>query len=81
MNRVTDPTPAPPLDGRGEPTEFQAASKAAAAPLPSRGGVGGGVCIFIILSYSLSITKSCAKLVYFFHNAATFRAFFKKFVF
>ena len=55
---VTDPTPAPPLEGRGLATALPAASgytveaplgtipdnDGAAAPLPSRGGVGGGVC-------------------------------------
>ena len=55
---VTDPTPAPPLEGRGVPavypsaslegrgvaTALPAANFCAAAPLPSRGGVGGGVC-------------------------------------
>ncbi len=35
---VTAPTPAPPLEGRGMDT-----ARPAAAPLPSRGGVGGGV--------------------------------------
>ena len=40
------PPPTPPLQGRGVPTEFQAAGKAAAAPLPCRGGVGGGVSNF-----------------------------------
>ena len=35
---VTDPTPAPLLEGRGMDTALPAA-----APLPSRGGVGGGV--------------------------------------
>jgi len=42
MNLITDPTPAPPLDGRGEPTGFRAADKAKAIPLPSRGGAGVG---------------------------------------
>ena len=46
------PPPPPPLQGRGVPTEFQVADKAAAAPLPCRGGAGGGVSIFI-LSYSM----------------------------
>ena len=36
---VTDPTPAPPLEGRGVP----AGNISAATPLPSRGGVVGGV--------------------------------------
>ena len=50
---VTDPTPAPPLEGRGVAapsfpagtpvTGVAAPSFPAAAPLPSRGGVGGGV--------------------------------------
>ena len=51
------PPPAPPLQGRGVPTEspkrrsrrqqLQAVAKAAAAPLPCRGGVGGGVSNFV----------------------------------
>jgi anthranilate synthase component 2 len=36
---VTDPTPAPPLEGRGVSVGYVGA----ATPLPSRGGVGGGV--------------------------------------
>ena len=43
MIKILTPPPTPPLQGRGVPTEFQAAGKAAAAPLPCRGGVGGGV--------------------------------------
>ena len=35
MSLITDPTPAPPLQGRGVPTELPAAVMAAAAPLPS----------------------------------------------
>ena len=38
----TDPTPTPPLQGRGVPTEFHPQSEAEAAPLPCRGGVGVG---------------------------------------
>ena len=42
---VTDPTPTPPLEGRGMATALlDTANFGAAAPLPSRGGVGGGVC-------------------------------------
>jgi len=42
---VTDPTPAPPLEGRGVATALpDAADYGAAAPRPSRGGVRGGVC-------------------------------------
>ena len=40
---VTDPTPAPPLEGRGMATALLDANVGAAVPLPSRGGVGGGV--------------------------------------
>ena len=43
MSIVTDPTPTPPLQGRGVPHGVPAAGKAVAAPLPCRGGVGGGV--------------------------------------
>ena len=38
MNKVTDPIPAPPLEGRG----VLADRTAVAAPLPCRGGVGVG---------------------------------------
>ena len=55
MNKVTDPTPAPPLqgrgvphgvpapplEGRGVPHGVPAAGKAAAAPLPCRGKATG----------------------------------------
>ena len=40
--RDTDPTPTPPLQGRGVPTEFYPQSEAEAPPLPCRGGVGVG---------------------------------------
>ena len=43
MIYITDPTPAPPLQGRGVPRGVPAADKAVAAPLPLRGGAGGGV--------------------------------------
>ena len=42
MNKVTDPTPAPPLEGRGMPHGVPAAGKAVATPLPCRGGAGVG---------------------------------------
>ena len=42
MNKVTDPTPAPPLEGRGVPHGVPAADKAVAPPLPCRGGAGVG---------------------------------------
>ena len=42
MNKDTDPTPAPPLEGRGAPHGTPASGKAAAAPLPCRGGAGVG---------------------------------------
>ena len=45
MSIVTDPTPAPPLQGRGVPHGVPAAGKAVAAPLPCRGGVGVGSVI------------------------------------
>ena len=38
---ITDPTPAPPLEGRGVPADILQL-KAVAAPLPSRGGAGVG---------------------------------------
>ena len=47
ITKITDPTPAPPLEGRGVPSGVPAAGKAVAIPLPSRGGVRGGVCIVI----------------------------------
>ena len=50
INKVTDPTPAPPLEGRGVPLGVPAAGKAVVAPLPCRGGVGGGVSISVIRS-------------------------------
>ena len=41
MNKVTDPTPAPPLEGRGVPHGVPAAGKAVATPLPCRGKATG----------------------------------------
>ncbi len=41
--RYTDPTPAPPLQGRGVPTDFHLQREAEAAPLPCRGGAGVGL--------------------------------------
>ena len=38
----------PPLEGRGEPCGTSTANKADHLPSPSRGGVGGGVCISLI---------------------------------
>ena len=60
MNKVTDPTPSPPLEGRGVPHGVPAfplerrgvphgvpaAGKAVATPLPCRGGAGVGSVLF-----------------------------------
>ena len=46
LYKLQTPPPTPPRKGRvqrGVPTESLAADKAAATPLPCRGGVGGGV--------------------------------------
>ena len=40
--KYSDPTPAPPLQGRGVPHGVPAAGKAVATPLPCRGGAGVG---------------------------------------
>ena len=45
--RDTDPTPAPPLHGRGVPT----GNGGGAAPLPCRGGAGVGSVIFLGTTY------------------------------
>ena len=45
---VTDPTPAPPLEGRGMPCGLPPAGKAVAVPLPSRGGARGGVSNLVL---------------------------------
>ena len=59
IEKVTDPTPAPPLEGRGVATALSAnaasaettaastaANDGAAAPLPCRGGARGGVSVY-----------------------------------
>ncbi len=48
MIYITDPTPPPPLQGRGVPHGVPAAGKAVAAPLPCRGGVGVGSVTMLI---------------------------------
>ena len=45
VSKLQTPPPTPPLEGRGVPAESLAANKAAAAPLPSRGGAGVGSVI------------------------------------
>ncbi|MBR4897241.1 MAG: hypothetical protein IKZ48_00420, partial [Prevotella sp.] len=44
MIRITDPTPAPPLEGRGMPTDSLQEWREP-TPLPSRGGAGVGSVI------------------------------------
>ena len=44
MIKSQTPPPAPPLEGRGAATALLAAWDSVGTPLPSRGGVGGGVC-------------------------------------
>ena len=46
--KLQTPPPTPPLEGRGEPCGTSTANKADHLPSPSRGGVGGGVCISLI---------------------------------
>jgi len=64
--KLETPPPTPPLEGRGEASpdlpegeELAGAQfdgdDGAAAPLPSRGGVGGGVCNIFIHNYFLSV--------------------------
>ena len=67
MNKVTDPTPAPPLEGRGVPHGVPAAGKAAAAPLPCRGGVGVGSVtkIYLVLRILGFILKKTGKTLSF----------------
>ena len=40
MEKVSNPTPAPPLQGRGVATALTAARDSVGAPLPYRGGAG-----------------------------------------
>ena len=47
VSKLQTPPPTPPLEGRGVPAESLAANKAAAAPLPSRGGAGVGSVITV----------------------------------
>ncbi len=47
VSKLQTPPPTPPLEGRGVPAESLAANKAAAAPLPSRGGAGVGSAITV----------------------------------
>ena len=42
LNEVSDPTPAPPLQGRGAATALFAGWESAGPPLPCRGGAGVG---------------------------------------
>ena len=59
MVKVTDPTPAPPLHGRGVPIVFHVTNMAAAAPLPCRGGVGVGSVSSVPRKMTHRLPKNC----------------------
>ena len=62
MKKLETPPTTPPLEGRGVATALSDGNDGAAAPLPSRGGVGGGVCNFLMrkLPDSLFYSKKSA---------------------
>ena len=68
MNKVTDPTPAPPLEGRGAAAALPATGTPRGTPLPCRGGAGVGsdtllICtkLFFIITKLLPFGRILAK--------------------
>ncbi|MBR3068178.1 MAG: hypothetical protein IKG77_10600 [Prevotella sp.] len=61
VSKLQTPPPTPPLEGRGVLAESLAANKAAAAPLPSRGGAGVGSVITVeevpAVQYTASVVQ------------------------